>query len=100
MLSAYGAGVRLLALTGQRGSEVFEMTWQEIDLAAKTWTLPASRAKNGRQHSVPLSDAAIAILQELKSSNLLSLVFQPVSFSREKAKLDAANNAPLCRANS
>jgi integrase len=46
-LGTYGAGVRLLALTGARRSEVFGMQWAEIDLASKTWTLPAARAKNG-----------------------------------------------------
>jgi integrase len=62
------------------------MTWQEIDLAGKTWTLPAARAKNGRAHSVPLSDAALAILESLKSPNFG--VFEPVSFSRMKGELD------------
>jgi hypothetical protein len=39
-LGDYGQGVRLLALTGARRSEVFGMIWQEIDLSSKTWTLP------------------------------------------------------------
>ena len=85
-LGQYGAGVRLLALTGQRRSEVFGMTWQEIDMAGRVWALPAARAKNGRQHSIPLSEQAIAILQELKSAKLA--VFEPVSFSRMKGELD------------
>jgi integrase len=58
----YGAIGRLLILTGQRRSEVAGMAWQEIDLAAKVWTLPAARAKNGRQHSVPLSEQALDVL--------------------------------------
>jgi integrase len=85
-LGQYGQGVKLLALTGARRSEVFGMTWQEIDFASKTWTLPAARAKNNRQHVIPLSAQAIAILQELESAKLA--VFEPVSFSRMKAELD------------
>jgi integrase len=41
------------------------MTWQEIDLGSKTWTLPAARAKNGRQHVIPLSEQALDVLRSL-----------------------------------
>src|ERR1700732_4188099 len=85
-LGAYGAGVRLLALTGAGRSEVFGMAWQEIDMPAKTWTLPAARAKNGRQHSVPLSDAVLAILGSLPRGDAIFGVFEPVSFSRMKRR--------------
>ncbi|MBK8104958.1 MAG: hypothetical protein IPK42_05040 [Betaproteobacteria bacterium] len=37
--------------------------WTEVDLTAKVWTVPASRMKAGREHRVPLSDAAIAVLK-------------------------------------
>ena len=56
-------------------------------MAAKTWTLPAARCKNGRQHSVPLSDAALAILESIPRDSGPA-VFAPVSFSRCKAQLD------------
>ena len=80
-----------MILTGQRRSEVANLSWSEIDLAAKVWTLPAARAKNGRVHSVPLSAAALAIIgnfPNLKSDKLS--IFEPVSFSRMKSRLDAA----------
>ena len=38
---AYGGIVELLALTGQRREEVAQLTWDEVDLAIRTWTLPA-----------------------------------------------------------
>lgn len=63
--SPYGAFVFVLTLTGQRRNEVSEMVWPEMDFAAKLWTLPGSRAKNGKEHSIPLSDAAIAILKAI-----------------------------------
>jgi integrase len=59
----YGAIVRLLLLTGQRREEVAAMRWPELHLDEGFWSLPASRTKNGRPHDVPLSPAAIEILQ-------------------------------------
>jgi integrase len=52
-------------LTAARTGEVLGARWSEIDLRAKVWTVPASRMKSGREHRVPLSDAAIAVLQEM-----------------------------------
>jgi len=49
-------------LTAARAGEVLGATWVEIDTTAKTWTIPASRMKAGREHKVPLSDRAIALL--------------------------------------
>ena len=54
--------VRLLILTGQRRSEVVEARWHEFDIEGKLWTIPAGRAKNGREHLVPLSPSALAVL--------------------------------------
>jgi len=61
----HGSFVQMLILTGQRRNEVAGLTWGEIDLDAKLWTLPAARAKNGVEHTVPLSDRAIAILEAI-----------------------------------
>jgi integrase len=61
----YAGCIKLLILTGQRRSEVAEMRWQEIDFDAKLWTLPAARAKNSVEHSIPLSDHAADILCSL-----------------------------------
>ncbi|TXN25139.1 site-specific integrase [Methylobacterium sp. WL9] len=58
----YGRIVRLLFLTGQRRNEVGAMRWSEIDEAARIWRLPAERTKNGLPHDVPLSDAALAVI--------------------------------------
>ena len=52
----YRGFVQLLILTGQRRSEVSGMTWREIDIDQELWTLPAARAKNGIEHTIPLSD--------------------------------------------
>ena len=50
-------------LTAARSGEVRHATWSELDLATKVWIIPAERMKGGREHRVPLSDAAIALLQ-------------------------------------
>ena len=52
-------------LTAARSGEVRGMTWDGVDLDAKVWTIPEDRIKAGRLHKVPLSDAAIAILEAL-----------------------------------
>ena len=58
----YGGIVELLALTGQRRQEVALCTWDEIDIASKTWRLPSERTKNAKVHEVHLSDQAVAVL--------------------------------------
>jgi integrase len=42
-----------------RTGQVLGARWSEIDLTAKVWTVPADRMKAGREHRVPLSDAAL-----------------------------------------
>ncbi|ENA36114.1 hypothetical protein HMPREF1487_05479 [Pseudomonas sp. HPB0071] len=58
-------GLRLLCLTAVRPSELREARWDEFDLSAKLWTIPADRMKKRRPHTVPLSRQAIEALQEL-----------------------------------
>ena len=58
--------LRFLVLTAARTSEVLHADWREIDLEAKTWIVPAERMKAGREHRVPLSDPALAVLDEAR----------------------------------
>lgn len=58
--------VRFAALTGARSAEVRGATWAEVDHEARTWTIPAARTKNAREHRVPLSAAAVAVLAEAR----------------------------------
>jgi integrase len=104
----YGAIVRLLMLTGQRREEVVGMTWAELSEDLATWTIPATRTKNGTPHLVPLSQPASKILQVLRSDGTrdvqgahqrakLALVFPgergtPFSgWSKAKSALDTAS---------
>ena len=65
--SAGHLALRFLILTAARTCEVIGATWDEIDLDAGTWTVPADRMKAGRPHRVPLSDAALAVLEAAAS---------------------------------
>lgn len=97
--------VRLLMLTGQRREEVGGMRWSELNLDTKTWTLPADRTKNKREHLVPLSAPVVEIILARKAEQeamrlKTDFVFtsgitregkDPASFSgwsKSKARLD------------
>src|SRR5262249_29880490 len=54
--------VQFIILTACRAGEVLGATWNEIDVSSKTWTIPKERMKRDREHRVPLSSDAIAIL--------------------------------------
>ena len=61
-------------LTATRLKEATNATWAEIDLASRMWTIPANRMKGGREHRVPLPDAAVAVLksmQEIRHSDYI-----------------------------
>lgn len=58
--------LEFLVLTAARSGEVRGVAWEEIDLAAKVWTIPASRMKAKRAHRVPLSTRALALLEQAK----------------------------------
>lgn len=62
--------LRFAILTAARSGEVRGATWDEIDLDSKVWTIPAERMKADREHRVPLSEAALAVLREAKAASL------------------------------
>ena len=73
-----GMGARALEfaiLTGTRSGEVRGATWAEIDVSAAVWTIPESRMKAGKEHRIPLSDSAIALLNTLPRIVGTDLVF-------------------------
>jgi len=57
--------VEFAILTAGRSGEVRGARWNEIDLDAAIWTVPAERMKAGREHRVPLSTAAVALLKTI-----------------------------------
>src|SRR5262249_53711382 len=61
----FGRLFQMLLLTAQRRDEVGGMRWSELDLEKRKWTIPRERAKNGKAHTVHLSDLAIEIIEQL-----------------------------------
>jgi integrase len=56
--------LRFTILTAARTGEVIDATWSEIDTNSAVWTVPAGRMKAEKEHRVPLTDAALAVLRE------------------------------------
>jgi len=73
-----GVGARALEfaiLTAARTGEVIGARWDEINIAERLWTIPAERMKGGREHRVPLSDAALAIVEAMAAIRSGDFVF-------------------------
>jgi integrase len=91
----FGRIVKLLALTGQRRTEVGGMCWSEIDLGGSTWVIPKERAKNKRQHKVPLAKLALNVIRSVPTVVGRDLLFGArtdrgfTSWNEHKRKLDA-----------
>jgi integrase len=67
--------LRFVMLTASRSGEVREMKWREIDWKEAVWTCPAARMKLRKDHRVPLSTAALALLAEMKDKRRNEYVF-------------------------
>ena len=65
MGAPYGAGIRLLILTGARRGEIFRARRDELDLAGGRILLPAERSKNGEPRSVWLPPLALDVIEKL-----------------------------------
>jgi len=89
----FGDIVRLLLFSGQRRSEIAELTWHEIDFERGVIVLPASRTKNKREHVVPMSEPVRAILDARTRIYSRDLVFGVrgigrFGFGKYKRRLD------------
>lgn len=70
------AALWLLLATGARVGELIRAEWREFDLDARTWTIPAERSKNKKQHIVYLSDFAVRWLKVLQDKGTTTLLFE------------------------
>lgn len=76
--SRAGIGSRALEfaiLCASRSSEVRSARWEEMDMEAALWVIPAARMKMEREHRVPLSGPALAILRDLSQPDSTGLIF-------------------------
>ena len=76
--------LRAIALTACRSGEIRGLQWDEIDLNAKTLTIPAARTKTGKAHTVPLTDELMRIINHMAELGTIGTVFpnrkgQPLS---------------------
>ncbi len=91
----FGALLKTLLLTAQRRDEVASMVWKEIG-ADGIWTIPAERYKTKRSHHVPLSNAALTVIEAQPQTDGCDYVFPsrtrtPFSgFGKSKTRLDKA----------
>lgn len=67
--------LKFLILTVARTNEVLGARWSEIDVSQSVWHIPAQRMKMGENHSVPLSDPALAVLAEMRNGSQNDLIF-------------------------
>lgn len=74
--------LELVVLTAVRSGEALRAEWVEFDRAARVWTVPASRTKTGREHRVPLSGAAVALLDRAAQLREGDFVFPGVQSGR------------------
>lgn len=76
------AALQFLILTACRSGEVRGARWSEFDMKAGVWTVPAERMKAGKEHRVPLSTAAVAIIEHQRLNRFSDLVFPSPNRSR------------------
>lgn len=67
--------IRFTILTAARSGEVLGAQWSEIDLDARIWTIAAERMKARREHRIPLSDAALEVLQQAAAVRMGDFIF-------------------------
>lgn len=67
--------LEFMLLTATRTGEAVGARWDEIDTAAKVWTVPSERMKAGREHRVPLCSRALEILKTMKAAQQNDFVF-------------------------
>lgn len=87
--------LEFLILTAARSGEVIGATWSEFDLPAKLWTVPGSRMKGGRPHRVPLSPAAVGILESLAKVRHGDRVFPVAPSSLSKLPKDLGRDVTV-----
>lgn len=73
--STAASALELCILTAARSGEILNMTWSEVDLEKKLWTVPAIRMKAGREHRVPLTARAVSILKQFNEAKQSDFVF-------------------------
>jgi integrase len=88
--SVSARALELLILTATRTNEVLGATWSEFDIRDATWMIAAKRMKAAREHRVPLTDRALAILREMKTIQQNEYVFPGAKHGRPLSQMSLA----------
>lgn len=91
------AALKLLALLYPRPGELRQAEWMEFDLTKRIWTIPAVRTKMRREHRKPLSGAAIAILEDVKTRSGTGRLIFPAMHTTLRPMSENTLNAALRR---
>jgi integrase len=93
------SALEFLILTAARTGEVTGARWDEVDFDGQVWTVPPDRMKAGREHRVPLSDAALDVLRRLDAVRSCEFIFpgsdnkRPISSATMGKALQTAGGA-------
>jgi integrase len=79
--------LEFLILTAGRSSEVRRARWDEINMTERVWTIPVERMKAGKEHRVPLSDAAMAVVEKMAEIRQGDFIFPGIRAGRPIGKL-------------
>ena len=80
------AAIRLRLVTAQRGGEIHDMRWRDVDRATRWWTIPAARSKNGLPHRVPLTNLALDLIDGLLGSDPEGYVLAGARGKRQRSQ--------------
>lgn len=79
--------LEFIILTAARTSEVLNATWAEFNIPDRVWIIPAGRMKGRRQHRVPLSDAALTLLEDMQRRRESDYVFPGARVKRPPSNM-------------
>jgi integrase len=79
--------LEFLILTATRSSEARVARWDEINMSERVWTIPGERMKAGKEHRVPLSDAALTVVEKMAEIRQGDFMFPGIRAGRPIGKL-------------
>ncbi|MDQ7069289.1 MAG: tyrosine-type recombinase/integrase [Rhodobacterales bacterium] len=90
-------GLQLLAILAQRPGELRHARWEEIDIEAAVWSIPAKMMKMRKPHNVPLPDQALVLLAQLRNLTGNGVLLFPSLRSWQRPMSENTLNAALRR---
>jgi integrase len=89
-LGTSARALEFLILTASRSGEVLLAKWEEVDMEAKIWTVPAERMKAGREHRVPLSATSFDLITRMHNQRVNDFIFPGMKKDRPLSVMSMA----------